>query len=475
MYVLADGDRVTVVDCGVWRPDLPDGGLAALEAGLEGAGYALRDVSRIVVTHAHIDHYGLAGRLMELTGAELAMHAMTDLDCEKYRHPDTARARRRDTYADHGVSEAERTDLADHLTRWLPYLYSVVEASRRLRGGEELVIGGDRWEVVHTPGHSLGHVCLWSPGAPGAAVRGSPAARDHPAGHVRARLRRRPAAQLPRLAAPHRRPPSRARATRATGVPFGDAVGRIDAILRNKVRRLETDPPGDPGPALHGHRARRPAGEPRRSSPTSASSRSPRRSRTSPTCAGRVPWSGGPGRTASTSGTPRADRTVITTSQNEWAPCGVPRSGATPTRSAWTAPAATREVEIAARAHRRAEPAHVAAVPSAVTHGERRDHRARRRRRPARPPTASRGVISSLGVGDAGAADLGERAAQLARARPRCAGCSRRRPASTRSRQQLLRTRARAAPCPTPVACSGSRPPRRDRTGTADRPAIVST
>ena len=28
-YVLADGDRVTVVDCGVWRPDLPDGGMAA--------------------------------------------------------------------------------------------------------------------------------------------------------------------------------------------------------------------------------------------------------------------------------------------------------------------------------------------------------------------------------------------------------------------------------------------------------------
>ena len=70
-YVLPDGDRVTVVDCGVWRPDLPDGGLAALEAGLEGAGYALADVGRVVVTHAHIDHYGLAGRLMELTGAEL--------------------------------------------------------------------------------------------------------------------------------------------------------------------------------------------------------------------------------------------------------------------------------------------------------------------------------------------------------------------------------------------------------------------
>jgi hypothetical protein len=29
----------------VWRPDLPDGGLTALEAGLEGAGYTLADVA----------------------------------------------------------------------------------------------------------------------------------------------------------------------------------------------------------------------------------------------------------------------------------------------------------------------------------------------------------------------------------------------------------------------------------------------
>jgi len=161
VYVLADGDRVTLVDCGVWRPS-PEDGLAPLERGLEGAGYALRDISRLVVTHAHIDHYGLAGRLMELTGAELWMHAMTDLDCEKYRHPDTARARRRDTYADHGIPDSELDLLAGSLSRWMPYLHSVVEASTRLRGGESVRIGERTWQVVHTPGHSLGHVCLWS-------------------------------------------------------------------------------------------------------------------------------------------------------------------------------------------------------------------------------------------------------------------------------------------------------------------------
>jgi len=239
MHVLGDGDRVTLVDCGVWRPDLTDEGLAAVEAGIEAAGYALRDVARIVVTHAHIDHYGLAGRLMEATGAELAMHTLTDLDCEKYRHPDTARARRRDTYADHGVSEAERTDLADHLTRWLPYLHSVVEASQRLRGGEELLIGGDRWDVVHTPGHSLGHVCLWS------SSRQVLLSGDHllagitppvsfergfDADPLRSYLDslRRIAELRPRVVYP------------GHGRPFGDAAGRIEAIVRNKLRRIET-------------------------------------------------------------------------------------------------------------------------------------------------------------------------------------------------------------------------------------------
>ena len=69
------------------------------------------------------------------------MHAMTDLDCEKYRHPETAQARKRDTYSDHGVPKAEVPAFADTLVAWLPYLHSVVEASTRLNGGEVLAIG----------------------------------------------------------------------------------------------------------------------------------------------------------------------------------------------------------------------------------------------------------------------------------------------------------------------------------------------
>ena len=237
VYALADGDRVTLVDTGLWRPD-GDGGLAPLADGLRGAGYELRDVSRIVVTHAHIDHYGLAGRLMELTGAELLMHALTDLDCEKYRHPDTAMARRRDTYADHGLPEAD-VEVAHGLAEWLPYLRSAVEASVRLRGGERLAIGGRAWEVVHTPGHSVGHVCLWSPDL-GVLLSGDhllpgvtpPVTfeRGFDADPLRsyldslARIR----AREPRLVLP------------GHGQPFRDCARRIEVIVRNKMRRLDT-------------------------------------------------------------------------------------------------------------------------------------------------------------------------------------------------------------------------------------------
>ena len=236
-YVLADGRHVTLVDCGVWRADPADDGLGLLRQGLRTAGYELEDVSRIVITHAHIDHYGLAGRLMELTGAELWMHALTDLDCEKYKHPDTAVARRRDTYLDHGLPPEDLPAVAHGLRDWLPYLYSVVEATTRLQGGEKIPIGGEDWEVVYTPGHSTGHICLWSPGSevvlsgdhllPGVTPpvtfeRGFDA---DPLRSYLDSLRRIEALRPARVLPGH-------------GSPFSDVQSRIEGILRNKMRRL---------------------------------------------------------------------------------------------------------------------------------------------------------------------------------------------------------------------------------------------
>ena len=45
-----------------------------LERALDQAGLRLEHVRLLVCTHAHADHYGLAGPIVEATGCELWMH-----------------------------------------------------------------------------------------------------------------------------------------------------------------------------------------------------------------------------------------------------------------------------------------------------------------------------------------------------------------------------------------------------------------
>jgi len=108
-YLLAGGDgRDTLVDCGVAAATTPDGdpgpdGTAALEAALAACGSGFERIERLVVTHAHIDHFGLAGEVVRRSGGELWMHRRTELDLEKYVDPDEAVDRRELMLADHGL------------------------------------------------------------------------------------------------------------------------------------------------------------------------------------------------------------------------------------------------------------------------------------------------------------------------------------------------------------------------------------
>jgi glyoxylase-like metal-dependent hydrolase (beta-lactamase superfamily II) len=133
-----------------------------LAAALGVAGSSLDRLERLVVTHAHIDHFGLAGEVVRRSGGELWMHRRTDLDLAKYAEPDEAIDRRMLMLADHGLYGPELTESSEGLRDWLPVMPSVGTPSRLLDGGELLAAGGRTWEIVHTPGHSPGHVCLWN-------------------------------------------------------------------------------------------------------------------------------------------------------------------------------------------------------------------------------------------------------------------------------------------------------------------------
>jgi glyoxylase-like metal-dependent hydrolase (beta-lactamase superfamily II) len=161
-YLLAGDEGCTLVDCGISDPELsPDHGWGELVGSLAACGIEPLQVNRVVVTHTHIDHYGMAGRFIEATGADLVMHAKSHHDLASYRDPANAARSLAHLLRDHGLPEDEVSELTA-FEDWRPYVSAVADASVTVEGGEALSCGDRSWKVIYTPGHSASHICLFS-------------------------------------------------------------------------------------------------------------------------------------------------------------------------------------------------------------------------------------------------------------------------------------------------------------------------
>lgn len=163
-YLLTSNDGATLVDCGIWFPDERDNdhGWTVLVDAIEMTGASIGDVKRLFLTHSHIDHYGMAGRLKEATGCEILMHKEGDSELDVLRDPDRHRRELRQTYADHGVHDETELEELTKFEDWRGFVHSVVEADVWLNGDETLTVGERDWELVYTPGHARSHLCLFS-------------------------------------------------------------------------------------------------------------------------------------------------------------------------------------------------------------------------------------------------------------------------------------------------------------------------
>lgn len=160
-FLLTDGDNSTLVDCGIFDPNpAREHGWEDLVAALEAVGRDVGSIDRLIVTHPHIDHYGMAARVSEVTGCELWMHRAANDELDLYRDPEGHRTRLAEMLADHGITSDELDELTAY-EDWGGFISGVVEPTHPLDGGESVTCGDRSWEVVHTPGHSRSHICLW--------------------------------------------------------------------------------------------------------------------------------------------------------------------------------------------------------------------------------------------------------------------------------------------------------------------------
>ncbi|PYE56440.1 MBL fold metallo-hydrolase [Deinococcus yavapaiensis] len=149
---------VTMIDSALHTPDA----IEAIESGLAELGLHWPDVERLIVTHHHPDHYGLAGLVEERSGAVVQM---LDLDISRgaryWAMWESWLPGHVKHFVDHGttpdVLETLESDSRTSRARVLP-------ATRLapLREGETGRLANRDWTVLWLPGHADGHLGLWN-------------------------------------------------------------------------------------------------------------------------------------------------------------------------------------------------------------------------------------------------------------------------------------------------------------------------
>jgi glyoxylase-like metal-dependent hydrolase (beta-lactamase superfamily II) len=181
-YLLEDSRGVAVVDPGLPSKD----SYVALEARLKSAGYPLKRVHTVIVTHSHPDHFGGAGWLRAETGADIVTHKRFHLMWDPSEPPDvdvedigdiglpasaeedliprTKRFPWQPTpWGGPGIDMPWRRKVWFHAARRFPRLRKMPVPSVRLEEADTISLAGREWMAVHTPGHTDDHLCLFDP------------------------------------------------------------------------------------------------------------------------------------------------------------------------------------------------------------------------------------------------------------------------------------------------------------------------
>lgn len=233
-YLFAYDGGFLVIDPGWHAPEAFDalgGALAELNASLD-------DVRAVVVTHFHPDHYGLADIVRRTSGAWVGLHA-ADAAQLRSSHDDIMTLVEANTtwLLESGAPEdaLQAVKFAAHLV--IENVF-VAKPDRELEDGDLLPVDGGELRVVHTPGHTPGHICLVD------ERRGVLLTGDHVLPRITPNVGRHPLSD-PRPLGDYLRSLDRLRSFDEARIlpghewPFEGLAARIDSIVAHHDERAE--------------------------------------------------------------------------------------------------------------------------------------------------------------------------------------------------------------------------------------------
>jgi glyoxylase-like metal-dependent hydrolase (beta-lactamase superfamily II) len=156
VYLVRLDSGYLLIDCGMDTAECFD----ALARAFESAGIAWHDIRVILITHVHPDHIGLARRLIQLTHAQLWMHAQDALYLEQLVQTEPYLAWAAEVLRESGVARKIIIQIGA-TSRGIHESFHSLHPDRLLAGGEKIPLADGVLEVLWTPGHTPGHLCLY--------------------------------------------------------------------------------------------------------------------------------------------------------------------------------------------------------------------------------------------------------------------------------------------------------------------------
>ena len=158
-YLVRGQDGYLLVDTG-WNTEES---FEEIRKSLKEVGANIEEISQILVTHIHPDHYGMAGMIQKLSGAMIYLHEIENAAIDsRYVNMESLLGQTTEWLRRNGVPTEETGNIRDAS---LEVVDLVVPARPNviLHGGETITTGEFTFKAMWTPGHSPGHICLYEP------------------------------------------------------------------------------------------------------------------------------------------------------------------------------------------------------------------------------------------------------------------------------------------------------------------------
>jgi len=162
-YLIRSEDENLLIDTGLNFPQT----FQSLCEGISKAGVKPKELTEILLTHFHVDHVGLIPRFKEASkDIKLLIHHV-EMESSKLmsREFEDYKESMENFLKAHGAPSSIAINLQRfHPAFFTPQAYQeIAEEALSLENGQMITVGDYNFQVLWTPGHSPGHICLYEP------------------------------------------------------------------------------------------------------------------------------------------------------------------------------------------------------------------------------------------------------------------------------------------------------------------------